>query len=146
MLLNEKVGFVDAEKPGTLERKVLARWEQEWPAQLAPYCQTLAALGVTVNGQGVITQTSDAWFDLPLPDPARYLHEMAETLRSICGLIDQVTAEHKNPRTDRSFQAPGFLERINDHRYNAREDTLINSQYIVRFPEGGEHRYVVETR
>jgi Domain of unknown function (DUF4157) len=146
VLLNEKVGFPLAEQPGVLEQKVIAQWQQEVPVQLAPYYQSLRSLGVTVDGQGVITAVSDAWLKLPLPEPQLYLREWEATLRSICRLIEQVTAEHKQQHINTSFDAPGFLDHINDHLYNPREDTMINSQSVARFPEGLEHQYVVEKR
>jgi hypothetical protein len=145
VLLNEKVGFPLAEKPGALEKAVLERWDAELSVQLIPYHQSLVSLGVTVE-DGVITETSDAWCKLPLPEPQLYIREWSATLRSICRLIEEVTAEHKKQHVDTSFDAPGFLDRFNDHLYNPREDTMISSQYVVRFPEGGEHQYVVEKR
>ena len=61
-------------------------------------------------------------------------------------LIEDTTAARKHDDVDSSFEAPGFLDHFNDHLYNPREDTMISSQYVVRFPSGGEHQYVVEKR
>jgi hypothetical protein len=146
VLLQEAVAFPITKKAGALEDHVMKQWNQELAVQMVPYMQTLALLDVKVDGDGVITEASDAWLKLPLPEPRLYRREWAATIRSICGLIEETSAARNQDDVDTSFDAPTFLNHFNDHLYNAREDTMISSQYVVRFPMGGEHQYVVEKR
>ncbi|MBT1688500.1 hypothetical protein [Dawidia soli] len=146
VLLNELVQFSMAKTRGQLRKAVIPLWKQQLPALMAPYLKTLEGLGVTVQGQR-ITAISDAWLKLPIPDPLMYIQQWEATINSICDLIQQVMeAKSSEDHTDYSFSAPGFLKNFNTNLYNGREDTMISSQHLVRFPQGTEHRYVVEKR